>query len=76
MARDFWLPVDLVDTFDEDMTRLTVPEHDLETHKLNSGAEQLPTAELDGTVSPEDLVSPTERMEAAKVEYLERPHQL
>jgi hypothetical protein len=76
MARDYWLPVHLIEQVDGDRITLSVAEDVLEQEKLDSGIEDLTQTDIeeatDDTLNP----LPVERRYEAEADYLTHPHPL
>ncbi len=73
LGRDFWLPFDLVQRFDDESTVLTMPSAAIESRRIYSGIEHLPKEELDGSVKPADYSTPGQIVEASRAAALRDP---
>ena len=75
MARDYWLPFDLIASHDAEEVKLKFPEDELAPYKQYSGIEHLPEEELEGTMDLNEGDMASERRYEAQSEFLEQTRQ-
>ena len=71
MARDYWLPIDVIANYAGDVVELRYPHDELGAYRQYSGIERLPEEELEGAMGLDEAGLAQERRYEAQSALLE-----